>query len=106
VETFNWAGVVIALIGVISAWLANRAAKNAAKSSADASVTNERVKAETEAYKRARAMDVETIQRQDEELKELREEMKKLREDNRALHAENERLKQRVSSLEGRRRNG
>lgn len=85
-DQFNWAGVVIAAIGVISAWLAGRAAQNAAKYSA-------RTEAETEAYNRARKMDVETIERQDEEIKELRQEVKDLR-------ADNEALRRRVSLLE------
>lgn len=83
---FNWAGIVIALIGVLSAWSAGRAAQNAAKYSA-------RTEAETEAYNRARKMDVETIERQEEEIKELRQEVKDLKSDNEAL-------RKRVSLLE------
>lgn len=85
-DQFNWAGVAIALIGLVSAWLAGRAAQKAARYSA-------RTEAETEAYTRARKMDVETIERQDEEIKELRQEVKDLR-------GENEALRKRVSILE------
>lgn len=98
-DKFNWAGVVIAAIGVISAWLASRAAQNAAKYSA-------RTEAETEAYNRARKMDVETIERQDEELLELRQLVKKLEADNKRLHQSNEALRRRVSVLEERNARG
>lgn len=85
-DQFNWAGIAIAAIGVISAWLAGRAAQNAAKYSA-------RTEAETEAYNRARKMDIETIERQDKEVKDLRQEVKDLK-------ADNEILRKRVSLLE------
>jgi TolA-binding protein len=106
VDTVNISGIIVALIGIISAWLAARAAQKAAKSSADASMSNERVKAETEAYQRARKMDTDTIARQDEELKELREEIASVRTKNRELERQNELLRLRVSALEGKRRHG
>ncbi len=99
-EPSSIAAIVVALISVLSAWLAGRAARTAAKFSADASMSNEKIKAETEAYARARKMDTDTIKRQDEELEELREEVKSLKEDNRALHRQNEALRTRVASLE------
>lgn len=105
-DQISWSGVVVALIGVISAWLSARAARNAAKFSADASTSNERTKAEADAYQRARKMDIETIERQDQEIRELHEEMRALKEENRALKQQSEALRARVTSLEGRRRNG
>lgn len=92
-EPFNWAGVAIAAIGVIAAWLSGRAAKNAAKASAEAAMSNVRTTAETDAYIRARDMDVETIKRQDGELTALRVRV-------RDLEAENETLRKRMSELE------
>lgn len=99
-EPSNIAAIVVAFISVLSAWLAGRAARSAAKFSADASTSNEKIKAETEAYDRARKMDIATIKRQDEELDELRAEVKSLKEDNRTLHRQNEALRSRVSTLE------
>jgi len=99
VDQISWSGIIVAFIGVVSAWLSARAARNAAKYSADASTANEKAKAETDAYQRARKMDIETIERQDQEIRELIEEVASLREENRTL-------RQRVSVLEGRRRNG
>jgi chromosome segregation ATPase len=89
VDQINWAGIVIAGIGVISAWLAGRAAQNAAKYSA-------RTEAETEAYNRARNMDLKTIERQDEEIEEIRKNNEDLRQKVRTLMQDNQRLRQEV----------
>ena len=103
----NWAAIAVALISIISAYLSGRAANKAAQSSSNASMINERTKAETEAYNRARKMDIETIQRQDAEIEEIREEnrnfreeIRALRRDNERLHEDNDRLRRRVTSLE------
>lgn len=103
----NWAQILVALVAVISAFLAQRSAKNAAKLNSDATITNSKTLAETEAYNRARKMDVETIERQDEDIRELRENSNKLREkyrelkqDNELLHEDNDRLRRRVTALE------
>lgn len=66
------ASVVVALIACFAAIASQRAASRA-------SVINTKVDAERDAYVRARAMDVETIQRQDQELEELRQENEDLR---------------------------
>lgn len=113
-EAFNWAGVVVAIIGVLSAILSGRAARTAAKYSSDASVANAKVAAETEAYNRARRMDIETIERQDKEIEEIRKNNSDLREkvravmqanellrqDNASLHEDNQALRRRVTRLE------
>jgi len=106
-DSINWAGIGIALIGVISAWLSGRSANKAAKFTSGASVLNARTVAETEAYGRARKLDTETIQRQDEELDELREENKLLKMQVRQLtireielSEENVNLRRRVARLE------
>lgn len=98
-EDLSWlGGSAVAAIGIVSSWLAGRSARKAAQFSADASTANERTKAETEAYNRARKMDIETIARQDIEIKKLTEKVQ-------FLEAENAILKERVSTLEkGRRR--
>lgn len=67
----EWAAIFVALISVVSAGLAGRAARAAAKYNSDASVASTRAQAETEAYNRARKMDIETIERQDKEIEDL-----------------------------------
>jgi len=101
VDDLNWVGsAVVASIGLVSAALAGRSARKAAQSSADASTANERTKAETEAYNRARKMDIETIERQEAEIKKLQDRIT-------FLEGENSILKRRVEELEkGRRRSG
>jgi predicted RNase H-like nuclease (RuvC/YqgF family) len=101
------AAIMVGIISVASAIFSGRAARSAAKLSANASVMNSRTQAETEAYQRARAMDIETIERRDKEIKEIRENSERLREkvrrliqDNQKLHEENERLRRRVTRLE------
>lgn len=96
----NWAGIIVAVIALVSALLSGRAAASASKYSTKA-------QAETEAYNRARKMDIETIERQDTELAEIREENKKmdsrireLKIDNERLHEDNDRLRRRITHLE------
>jgi len=101
VEDLSWlGGSAVATIGIVSSWLAGRSARKAAQFSADASTANERTKAETEAYNRARKMDIETIARQEAEIKKLSDRIT-------FLEGENSILKQQVAELQkGRRRSG
>lgn len=98
-EDLSWlGGSAVAAIGIVSSWLAGRSARKAAQFSADASTANERTKAETEAYNRARKMDIDTIARQETEIQKLRDRIT-------FLEGENSILKERVAILErGRRR--
>lgn len=89
----SWAAIAVAIISALGAWAAQRSAKSA-------STVSEKTKAETEAYIRARDMDVKTIERQDKEIETLREDVDNLTNDNRRLHAENVALRRRVDSLE------
>lgn len=72
-DATNIASIIVAVIATGSAVASQR-------SSAQASKFNARAEAETEAYNRARAFDIATIERQDKELKDLREENKDLEE--------------------------
>jgi septal ring factor EnvC (AmiA/AmiB activator) len=106
-DSASWALVLVALISVLSAFLSGRAARSAAKLSSDATIVNSRTQAETEAYNRARKMDIETIERQDHEIAEIRENSEKLREkvrtltiDNERIHEDNDRLRRRITALE------
>lgn len=66
-------GIVIAVIAALGAWASQRAAANASK-------VGTRLDAEKEAYERARKFDLDTIARQDEEIKELRDEVDRLKQ--------------------------
>lgn len=106
-DASNWSVIAVAIISLVGAALSGRAAKKATKITTEASVANSKVLAETEAYGRARKMDVETIERQDEEIKEiqqnnrdLREKVRELKKDNEKLHRENLKLRERVTRLE------
>lgn len=106
-DSASWALIVVALISVVSAVLSGRAAKSAARLNSDATVMNSRTQAETDAYNRARKMDIETIERQDREIDEIRDNSEKLREkvreltkDNERIHEDNDRLRRRISALE------
>ena len=94
------AAVIVAIVGALGAWAAARSARSA-------SLISEKTKAEQEAYARARKMDVETIERQDKEIAELRDldaarelAIRELRQDNQRLHEENAALRRRVTTLE------
>lgn len=85
-------GIVIALIAAFGAWAAHR---SAGKASVANTTVSGKLQAEQEAYERARAFDVATIERQDKELKFLREE-------NKRLHEELAEVKARLADLERR----
>lgn len=61
---------------------------------------NSRTAAETEAYNRARKMDIETIERQEKDITKLKERVESLIKDNDRLHEANLLLRQRVTRLE------
>lgn len=102
-DPVNIASIVIALITVGGAYASNRASAKAGKRTV-----------EGEAYERARKFDIDTIERQDGEIKEVlaeikevrvenaevRIENKQLRIENRELRLEVEELRERVAALE------
>lgn len=103
----NWAAIIVALISVVAAIFSGRAAKSAAKFNSNASVMNSRTQAETEAYIRARNMDLKTIEQQDKEIEEIRVNNEELRKkvrtlitENIELRQENDALRRRVTLLE------
>lgn len=75
-DLVQFGGVIVAVVAAFGAWLSQRAA---AKANSSNLVVSGRLEAEREAYNRARVFDLQTIERQDIELKELREENKLLR---------------------------
>lgn len=96
----NWATIIVAIVSVGSAYLAGRAARSAAKHTSDASVMNSRTQAETEAYNRARNMDMQTIERQEKELEKLRSRVTILEQNEERLNEDNDRLRSRLTRLE------
>lgn len=73
-EVISVVGVAIAAGG---AWASQRSASKA--STVNTSVTS-RLEAEKEAYERARAFDIQTIERQQAEIKDLRDQVVVMRE--------------------------
>ena len=84
------ASVLVAIIAAASAYMAQRSAAKATvintKTTTEAEQARAQADALREAYERARKFDVETIQRQDEELVELRLHVARLEASNRALN--------------------
>jgi len=85
----NWATVIVALIALGSAYLSNRASRHSTKT-----------QAETEAYIRARKIDIETIDRQEKQLEKLRTRVLDLEASEERLNEDNDRLRSRVTRLE------
>lgn len=84
------ASIIIALIAAGTGIASQRSASKALEKT---NQTSNRVEMEKEAYIRARKLDVETIERQEEEISELRDENRRLRDEMRNL-------KNRINNLE------
>lgn len=84
------AAILVALIAALGAWAAQRSAAKASKVN---TVVSSRLEAERQAYERARAFDVQTINRQNKEIKSLHTENERLRGDLR-------KIKKRLNKLE------
>lgn len=83
-------GILVAVIAALGAWAAQRSAARASR--INTSVSG-RLEAEKNAYERARAFDIQTIERQDAEIAELQEA-------NEVLRNELKRVKERLRKLE------
>ena len=123
-DASNWSVIAVAIISLLGAVLSGRAAKKATKITTEASIANSKLLAETEAYNRARKMDVETIEHKTNQIKEikaehaetirqiktnneeLRAKVRELKKDNERLHQENISLRERVTRLEQREYSG
>jgi hypothetical protein len=81
--------IAISVIGLLGIWLSSRESRKATTTN---TATSSRVEMEKEAYERARALDVDTIARQDKELKELRANQEYINADVKRVHTENESL--------------
>lgn len=68
--------IVVALVAALGAWASQRSASRAAEIN---TTVSGRLEAEREAYQRARAFDIQTIERQNEEIHELHKENEELR---------------------------
>lgn len=92
----NWAAIITSLIALFGAWASSRNARKAAEKNVVVTTSGEvekaRLAAETAAYERARKMDVETIERQDKEIAEVREQYNKVLEHNHHLNEDVKRV--------------
>lgn len=83
------ASIIVAIIAAAAAIASQRSAAKAAKVNSETQLATVKMTNEAEAakggYERARKFDVETIERQDAEILELRKEVENLRKENRAL---------------------
>lgn len=89
-ELIDFLPLAVAVIAALGAWAAQRSASSASQSN---TAVSGRLQAEQGAYERARAFDIQTIQRQDEELAQVIA---------RNAHLEEElaRVKKRLATLE------
>lgn len=106
----NWVTILVAAIAALSAYASQRAAAKATNLN---TTTTSRVDMEKEAYDRARKFDIETIERQDAEIAELRadnqdlhdkidvarSEAREARREAREAHAESEALRAELRKL-------
>lgn len=88
----NLATIITGVVGVIGMWGAH-------KISARATQKNTRAVAETDAYTRARALDLQTIERQNAEIKDLLEDNIYLRKRDRDQIGEIDRLRTERAAL-------
>jgi predicted RNase H-like nuclease (RuvC/YqgF family) len=89
----NWATIIVGIFTVLGAIFTGISASRASKYST-------KTQAETEAYSRARKMDVETIERQDKEIEELHQKYAALKVNEERLNQDNDRLRRRLTRLE------
>lgn len=86
-----WAPVIVAIIAAAGA-VASRSSTG--KTNVEVATTSGRLAAETEAYERAKAFDVATINEQNKQIADLRQE-------NKFLLVEQAKMKDRIKKLEG-----
>lgn len=100
----DWAAIITSLVALFGVTMSSRNARKAAEKNTTVVSATElekaRLSAETAAYERARRMDVETIERQDAELAELREQVQHLNADVKAVNKHNQELVAKNERLE------
>lgn len=82
-DPLNLGTLLVAVVTAIGLWITQRSASKANRST-------EKDKAEIEAYNRARAMDLQTIDRQNEEIKDLTGDLARARKRLATVEKENE----------------
>jgi septal ring factor EnvC (AmiA/AmiB activator) len=92
----NIAAIITSLFALFGVWASSRNARKATEKNAVVVSTTEleksRFDASKDAYERARKMDIETIERQDSEIAEIRDQNHRLNDDMKILHADNTHL--------------
>lgn len=89
--------IIVALIAAFGAWAAQRSASKTSKFN---TTFSGRLDAERGAYERARAFDIETIERQEAEIRELRDANERLRRELQAVKKRLARLEHLAPDLE------
>jgi TolA-binding protein len=95
-EKLGIASVIISAITALGVWLSARESRKATTTNTTAS---SRTEMEKEAYERARALDVATIERQAQRLRELEEEADETEMELKQLHTANANLEDRSDRL-------
>lgn len=90
------ASIIISVITALGVWLSARESRKATTTNTTASG---RVEMEKEAYERARALDVQTIERQERRILELEEEARETEIEFKQLHHANANLEDRSDRL-------
>jgi chromosome segregation ATPase len=95
-DASNLAALITSALALFGVWVTSRNARKAAERNVVVTTSGEvekaRLAAETAAYERARKMDVETIERRDKEIKEIREQYEQVRSDNLHLNEDVKRV--------------
>lgn len=102
----DWATIICSLAALLGAVVTSRNSRKAQERNTTVVSATElekaRIAAETAAYERARKMDVETIERQDKEIDDLREKVEHLNRDVKIVNEHNEELVEKNERLERR----
>ena len=96
IDPINLGAILVAIIGFITSIASNR---SSSKTSRIVAATSGRLESEREAYQRARAMDVETIERQAEMIEGLRQENMRVHLENVEIKKQNNELKETQDQL-------
>jgi TolA-binding protein len=95
-EKLGIASVIISAITALGVWLSARESRKATTTN---TTSSSRVEMEKEAYERARALDVQTIERQERRINELEEEADETEIELTQLHTANANLEDRSDRL-------
>ena len=102
-DLINVGAIVVAIIAAFGAWAAQRVTAKASRSN---NIASTRLEAEKGAYERARALDIQTIDRQNDDIIQLRTANEELRTDLLVVEKRVAHLETCISDLEKELNNG